>query len=282
MKSTREIVGALARGIVRLVILLGIVYEFLFPLQPQPQPPLPPTPQTLLQPAEPGKRFTDADVQTVAVVATYEAQVFPEPLRSRAYRAIAWTMRNRVEIGFGGTVSYSDDRVLSRYASYQNHKGDLPDPNAVISAYEVLNASSSADDPTHGSRNYVDNSYWTGTHEQTGNAVKVRGKLADGDIQRLVDDGKFALTIEWKSLPDHAKGPLFYGLYFFDFWPPPLPIVTPTFTPTPKPTNTRTPTATRTPTLTRTPILKATPTITQTATVMATLPVTPTQTPAPQ
>lgn len=260
VKSPREIVGVLIAGGVCLGLLLGIVYWFSLPLQPQP--PLP------FVTIEPGKHLTVADLQAVAVVATYEAQVFPEPLKSQAFRAIAWTMRNRVETGFGGTVSYTDDRVVSKYASYEDHKNDPPDPRAIQVAYEVLTAPDNADDPTHGSRNYVDNSYWTGTHEQTGAAVKVRGKFSDLDVQRLVTGGNFKLTIEWKSPPDHPKGPLFYGLYFFDSWPPVTPVVTPTFTPTPRATPTKTPTLT--PTLTLTPTMTPTPTATMTATVTIT------------
>jgi len=86
----------------------------------------------------PTPRFTDDDVRALAVVATYEAQVFPEPLKSHAYRAIVWTMRNRVEIGFGGAVRYSDERVLSRYSAYPDHKNDPPDPRAVEIVREVL------------------------------------------------------------------------------------------------------------------------------------------------
>lgn len=263
VKSPKEIVGVLIAGAVLLGLLLGIVYWFPLPVQPQPLLPF----VTI----EPGKHFTVADLQAVAVVATYEAQVFPEPLKSQAYRAIAWTMRNRVDIGFGGTVSYADDRVVSKYASYEDHKNDPPNPRAIEVAYEVLIAPDNADDPTHGSRNYVDNSYWTGTHEQTGAAVKVRGKFSDLDVQRLVTGDNFNLTIEWKSPPDHPKGSLFYGLYFFDSWPPVTPVVTPTFTPTPRPTPTKTPTLTATPT--------STPTMTPTATITATVTLTPTLTP---
>ncbi len=235
---------------------------------------LPPQSQSLLPiiTIEPGAHFTVADLQAVAVVATYEAQVFPEPLKSQAYRAIAWTMRNRVELGYANTVSYADDRVVSRYASYEDHKNDPPDTRAIEIAYEVLNAPDNTGDPTHGARNYVDNSYWTGTHEQTGVAVKVRGAFSDRDVQRLVDAGDFKLVIEWSPL-DHPKGPLFYGLYFFDYWPPVTPVVTPTFTPTPRPTPTKTPTMTPTPT--RTPTMTPTATITATATVTFTLTPTP-------
>ena len=244
---------------------------------------LSPLPRDLLAPitalvstATPTPRFADDDARVVAVVATYEAQVFPEPLKSQAYRAIIWTMRNRVEIGFFGTVGYSDERILNSYSSYPDHKDDPPDPRAVEIAREVLGAMSNDDDPTHGARHYVDNSYWTGTHDQTGSAVKVRGKFSDLDLKRLVDDGKFVLVIEWKSPTDNPRGALFYGLYFFDYWPPVTPIVTPTFTPT----RTRTPTRTATFTTTATPTFTATPTLTPTATITATrtLTVTPTLT----
>ena len=213
----------------------------------------------------PTPRFLAADVWTAAVVATYEAQVFPEPLRSEAYRAIIWTLRNRVEIGFDNTVGYTDERVLSRYASYDEHADDPPDPRALEIAREVLSAPNNLDDPTRGARNYVDHSYWTGTNVQTGAGVQVHGKFSDRDVQRLVDAGDFNFTIEWKSPLDHPKGPLFYGLYFFDYWPPVTPVVTPTRTPTPRPT----PTRTRTPTPTVTPTF--TPTATATITATATL-----------
>ena len=247
---------------------------------------LSPLPRDLLAPitalvstATPTPRFADDDARVVAVVATYEAQVFPEPLKSQAYRAIIWTMRNRVEIGFFGTVGYSDERILNSYSSYPDHKDDPPDPRAIEIAREVLGAMSNDGDPTHGARHYVDNSYWTGTHDQTGSAVKVRGKFSDLDLKRLVDDGKFVLVIEWKSPTDNPRGALFYGLYFFDYWPPVTPIVTPTFTPTRRPTATPSPSATaRTPTAT--PTFTATPTLTPTATITATrtLTVTPTLT----
>jgi hypothetical protein len=234
----------------------------------------------LISTATPTPRFSDDDVHVVAVVATYEAQVFPEPLKSQAYRAIIWTMRNRVEIGFFGTVGYSDERILNSYSSYPDHKDDLPDPRAIEIAREVLSATSSDDDPTHGARHYVDNSYWTGTHEQTGSAVKVRGKFSDTDLRRLVDSGKFVLVIEWKPPTDYPRGALFYGLYFFDYWPPVTPIVTPTFTPTRRPTATMTRTPTATPTLTATATLTPTATITATRTITVTraLTVTPTLT----
>lgn len=231
---------------------------------------LSPLPRQVLAPiaalivtATPTPRFTESDARIVATIATYEGQVFPEPLKSQAYRAIAWTMRNRVEIGFGGSVAYSDERLLSRYASYNDHKDDPPDPRAIEIAREVLSATTNADDPTRGARHFVDNSYWTGTHEQTGSEVRVRGRFSDVDVQRLIDDGTFILIIEWKSPPDHPRGALFYGLYFFDSWPPPTPMVTPTFTPTRRPTATLTHTATRT--LTTTPRMTATPTITATS-----------------
>jgi hypothetical protein len=203
------------------------------------------------------------------VVATYEAQVFPEPLRSQAYRAIIWTLRNRVEIGFDNTVGYTDERVLSRYASYEEHKDDPPDPRALEIAQQVLSAPNHDDDPTHGARNYVDHSYWTGTNAQTGAGVQVRGKFSDLDVQRLVNAGDFSLTIEWRSPLDHPRGPLFYGLYFFSYWPPVTPVVTPTFTPTRRPTPTRTKTSTPTMTPTFTPTM--TPTATATITATATL-----------
>jgi hypothetical protein len=220
--------------------------------------------------ATPTPRFTEGDVRIIAVVATYEAQVLPEPLKSQAYRAIIWTIRNRVEIGFGDAVGYSDERLLSRYSSYPDHRDDPPDPRAVEITREVLGATTNEDDPTHGARHYVDNSYWTGTHEQTGSAVKVSGKFSDADLQRLVEDDKFVLVIEWKSPPDNPRGALFYGLYFFDYWPPVTPIVTPTFTPTRRPTATLTRTPTATPTLTSTPTLTATATITPTRAITVT------------
>ncbi len=238
---------------------------------------LSPLPRDLLAPiaallptATPTPRFTDDDARVVAVVATYEAQVFPEPLKSQAYRAIIWTMRNRVEIGFGGAVGYRDARVLERYSSYPDHKNDPPDPRAIEIAREVLGAVTRDDDPTRGARHYVDNSYWTGTHEQTGSAVKVRGKFSDIDLQRLVDGDKFVYVLEWKSPTDHPRGALFYGLYFFDYWPPVTPIVTPTFTPTRRPTATLTRTPTAMPTLTATPTLTPTATLTATRAITVT------------
>jgi hypothetical protein len=143
----------------------------------------------------------------------------------------------------------------------------------------VLGATSVENDLTHGARHYVDNSYWTGTHEQTGNSVKVRGKFSDIDVQSLIDSTRFTLAIEWKSPPDHPRGALAYGLYFFDYWPPPLPLVTPTFTPTPKPTNTRTPTATPTRSPTRTPVMTAIPTLTATTPLTTATAVRPTVSP---
>lgn len=220
----------------------------------------------LLPTATPTLRFTENDVRVAAIIATYEAQVLPEPLKSQAYRAIIWTIRNRVELGFGGAVRYADERVTSRYTSYARRKDDPPDPRALEIAREVLGAETREADPTRGARHFVDNSYWTGTHEQTGSTVKVRGKFSDWDVQRLVEEGKFTLVIEWKTPADHPRGALFYGLYFFDYWPPATPVVTPTFTPT----RTRTATPTRTPTRTVTPTLTATPTLTPTATVTAT------------
>ncbi len=249
---------------------------------------LAPLPREILAPlarvptASPTPRFTADDARVAATIATYEAQVFPEPLKSQAYRAILWTMRNRVEIGFGDTVGYTDDRVTSRYASYAEHKNDPPDPRALEIAYEVLGAETRAGDPTRGAWHFVDNSYWTGTHEQTGNAVKVRGKFSDADVQRLVNEGKFNLVIEWKSPAAHPRGALVYGLYFFDYWPPVTPIVTRTFTPTRTRTPTRTATWTPTPTLTATPVqtpcqgVSITPTATMTATHSLTVTVTAT------
>lgn len=212
----------------------------------------------------PTPRFTDDEVRVVAVVLTYEAQVFPEPYRTLAYLAIAWTMRNRVEIGFSGAVRYTDERLLSRYAAYAQRKNDPPDPRAIEIARLVLSAETNANDPTRGARHFVDRSYWTGTNEQIGARVQVRGKFSDVDVQRMIDDGKFLLTIEWKTPPDHPRGQLFYGLYFFDYWPPATPVVTPTFTPTRRPTATitRTPTRTATPTITPTPTRTLTPTMT--------------------
>lgn len=110
-------------------------------------------PRLALPTLTPTPRFSDDEVRAVAVIATYEAQVFPELQKSQAYTAIAWTMRNRVEIGFGGAVSYADERVLGRYSSYQDHKGDPPDPRAVEIARQVLSAETIVDDPTRGARN---------------------------------------------------------------------------------------------------------------------------------
>jgi len=224
--------------------------------------------------ATPTPRITDTDIWKAAIIATYEAQVFPEPTRSDAYAAIIWTMRNLVEIGFGNSVSYSDERVLNYYSSYPLHKDDSPDPRAVEIARQVLTAPTRDDDPTRGARHYVDHSYWTATNEQIGNAFKYRGRFSDTDVQRLVDDGKFSLSIEWKS-QDRPGTAVFYGLYFFDYWPPPAPVVTPlpTFTRTATPTRTRTPTITLTPTRTLTPTmtLTATPTLTATISLTQTL-----------
>lgn len=230
--------------------------------------------------------YSFIDVWNVAIVLTYEGQVFPEPDKTRAFRAIAWTMRNRLELG-QGVAGYSDEQnLLSKYASYKDHKTDLPDARAIEIAIEVLSATTRESDETHGARNYVDNSFWTGTHQQTGTLVAVPGKFSDADIQRLSDDGKFNLVIEWRAPKDHPKGPLFYALYFFDYWPPATPVVTPTFTPTPKPTATmtRTPTRTSTPTITLTPTRTLTPTVTLTMTMTPTITPTvfPTETPAGQ
>ena len=275
MKPTRPSIGMLVT-VVCSIFLLGILYAISVPghsaglgvpLFEQSETPTP--------------RFNDAQVAAVANVATYEAQVFPEPLKSQAYTAIAWTLRNRVQIGFGGTVDYTDDQLLSRYSSYLEHKDDPSDPRALEIARQVLGAETNEEDPTHGARHYVDNSYWTGTHEQTGNAVKVRGKFSDVDVQHLIDGIKFTLVIEWKSPLDHPKGALVYGLYFFDFWPPPLPLVTPTYTPTPKPTSTRTPTATITRTPTRTPVMTATAPVTATAAITTATTLTTTVTATP-
>lgn len=229
-----------------------------------------------VQTLTPTPGISEAEICAVAVVLTYEAQVFPEPYRTQAYTAIAWTMRNRIEIGFAGAVDYTDDRLLSRYSSYADHKNDSPDPHALEIARQVLNAPTNDDDPTHGARHYVDNSYWTGTHVQIGSTVQVRGKFSDADLQRLINNGNFLYTIEWRTTSDYPKGLLYFGLYFFDSWPPPVPVVTPTFTPTPRPTSTRTrtPTRTFTPTITRT--LTATPTISGTLTITPPLSATPT------
>jgi hypothetical protein len=184
--------------------------------------------------------FTQADLQVAGIAATFEAQVLPEPLRSQAYRAIVWTMRNRVASGYDGTTGYSDEQLLDEYTAFRDHRDDAPDPLAVASAGQVLAALTNNDDPTKGARHYVDNSYWTGTHEQTGAVHKFRGKFSDADVQRLVDEGRFTLVIEWKSSLGHPLGPLFYGLYFFDTWPPPIPVSTPTLTATPFPLTTGT------------------------------------------
>ncbi len=175
--------------------------------------------------------FTPADVRAAAIAATYEAQVLPEAVRAYAYRAIVWTMRNRVATGYNGVTGYSDERLLDQYIAYRDHQQDIPDSRALESAAQVLAALTSADDPTKGARHYVDNSYWTGTHEQTGAVAKFRDKFSDTDVQRLVDEGRFTFTIEWRSSPGHPQGPLFYGLYFFDSWPPPVPVPSPTSAP---------------------------------------------------
>lgn len=217
----------------------------------------------------PTPRVNDTDIWNAAIVATYEAQVFPEPMRSDAYTAIVWTIRNRVEIGLNNMVGYSDERVLNDYSSYPAHKDDPPDIHAVEIARQVLTAPTRDGDPTQGARHYVDHSYWTATNEQIGNAFKFRGRFSDMDVQRLVDDGKFSLTIEWKSGQERPGTPVFYGLYFFDYWPPVLPIVTPlpTYTRTSTPTRTRTPTSTPTVRFTSTPSPAATPTATTALTV---------------
>lgn len=233
--------------------------------------------------AMPTPRVTESDIWNAAVVATYEAQVFPEPIRTDAYAAIIWTIRNRVEIGFKNSVGYSDDQVLKAYSSYPFHRDDPPDARAIEVARQILFEPSNENDPTHGARNYVDHSFWTGTNEQIGSTWKYRGRYSDVDVQRLVDDGKFKLAIEWKSGGERPGAPIFYGLYFFDYWPPVMPIVTPlpTFTRTATPTRTRTPTLTLTPrftaTLTLTPRFTPTATITiiPTATIPLTLPLVP-------
>jgi hypothetical protein len=175
--------------------------------------------------------FAQEDVQAAGIAATFEAQVLPEPLKSQAYRAIVWTIRNRVASRYNGITGYSDARLLSQYISFENHQGDAPDPLALASAAQVLAALTNDDDPTRGARHYVDNSYWTGTHEQTGAVRKLRGKFSDEDVRRLVDEGRFTFVIEWKSSPEHPLGPLVYGLYFFDTWPPPMPVSMPAPTP---------------------------------------------------
>ncbi len=181
---------------------------------------------TLLQ-ARP--TFTQADIHAAGIVATFEAQVLPEPSRSQAYRAIIWTIRNRVASRYNGITGYSDARLYSEYISFKDHQGDVPDPLALASAAQVLGALTNDDDPTRGARHYVDNSYWTGTHEQTGAVRKFRGRFSDADVQRLVEATCFTLVIEWKSSLGHPLGPQFYGLYFFDTWPPPVPaLLTPT------------------------------------------------------
>jgi hypothetical protein len=179
---------------------------------------------TLMQARPP---FTQADVQAAGVAATFEAQVLPEPLRSQAYRAIIWTIRNRVASRYDGITGYSDARLLSQYIAFEDHRGDEPDPLALATAAQVLAALTNDDDPTRGARHYVDNSYWTGTHEQTGAVAKSRGKFSDADVQRLVEERRFTFVVEWKSSPGHPLGPLYYGLYFFDTWPPPMPVTAP-------------------------------------------------------
>jgi hypothetical protein len=177
----------------------------------------------LLEKARPP--FADSDVKTLGIVLTYEAQVFPEPLKSQAFQAIAWTIRNRVATHYDGTVGYADEQhLLSKYKSFRDHRFDPPDPRALVIAKQVLTALTNADDETGGARHFVDNSFWTGTHDQTGSARRVPGRYSDWDIQVMADDGRFGLTVEWKSAPTHPKGLLFYGLYFFDNWPPPDPL----------------------------------------------------------
>ncbi len=178
--------------------------------------------------------FTETDVQAASIAATFEAQVLPEPLKSQAYRAIVWTIRNRVASHYNGVSGYSDASLLSQYVSFESHQRDEPDPLAFASAVQVLSALTNDDDPTRGARHYVDNSYWTGTHQQTG-AVRKLQKFSDADVQRLVDEGYFTFVVEWKSLPGHPSGQLFYGLYFFDTWPPPIPVPTPAPAPCPPP-----------------------------------------------
>ncbi len=168
--------------------------------------------------------YTSADVQTVAVVLTFEAQVFPEPARSQAYRAIAWTMRNRVATAYLGATGYADgEHLLTAYRAYRDHKNDSPAPAAVVAAQQVLSALTNGDDETNGARHFVDNSYWTGTHEQTGMFAAIPGKYPDMAIRELEEEDAFSLTIEWRAAPGHLKGLLYYGLYFFDCWPPPEP-----------------------------------------------------------
>ncbi len=195
-------------------------------------------------------RFTQSDVQAAAVAATFEAQVLPEPLKSQAYRAIVWTMRNRVASGYNGVNAYSDERLLNRYVSYSDHKDDLPGSLALTIARQVLLALTNDDDPTKGARHYVDNSYWTGTHEQTASVPKFRGKYSDSDVQRLVEDGRFTYMVEWRSSPGHPSGSLFYGLYFFDSWPPPVPVPAPTPTPPATPPEVAAPPSTASATIT--------------------------------
>ncbi|MBI5303328.1 MAG: hypothetical protein HY868_14430 [Chloroflexi bacterium] len=226
--------------------------------------------------------FTALDLWNAALVATYEAGVFPEPDKSRAYRAVIWTMRNRVMNGQGVVNGYSDEQnLLSRYASYQQHRNDAPDPRALEIAFEVLSAATNADDPIHGARNFVDNSYWTGVREQTGARPRIAGKYMDADLQKMVEEDRFMLAVEWRAPPGHPKGALFYGLYFFDQWPPPMPTYPP---PTVLPTRTFTPRPTATLTRTPTPTITLTPTPTATPTMTATLPITtrtPTRAPYP-
>jgi hypothetical protein len=217
--------------------------------------------------------FSALDVWNVSVVATYEAGVFPEPDKSLAYRAVIWTMRNRVMLG-QGVAGYSDEQnLLNKYASFQTHRFDPPDARALEIAWDVLSAGTSNDDPVRGARNFVDNSFWTGVREQTGTRPKVVGKYLDSDVQKMIDDGKFVLSVEWRAPQGHPKGQLFYGLYFFDQWPPPMPAYPPpTIQPTRTPTRTPTSTPTRTPTATIT--FTPTPTLTATKTLTITRPIT--------
>jgi len=231
--------------------------------------PAPPT-------ATPTPSMSEDDVRNVAIIATYEAGVFPEPDKSRAYRAIIWTMRNRVTAGQGIVSGYADEQnLLAKYTSFQAHRHDPPDPRAVEIAREVLGALNNDDDPLRGARHFVDNRYWTGVSEQTGAQPKVRGKYTDADVQKMVDENKFVLVIEWRAPVGHPRGALFYGLYFFNQWPPPAPgypppTILPTRTFTPRPSVTATRTLTPTITLTPTPTLTATPTMTATLAITRT------------
>ncbi len=162
--------------------------------------------------------FTGTDIWTIAVVLTYEAQVFPEPQKSQAYRAVAWTIRNRAATGYDGATGYADrEHLLDKYGSFGEHQNDVPDSRALEIASEVLSALTESSDPVGGARHYVDNSYWTGTHEQTV-SFQAPGMHRDTEIQQMIDRGRFVFSVEWKSPPDYPKGPLFYGLYFFKYW----------------------------------------------------------------